>query len=320
MGALTQSNRLVPIERAYGLAPDIFYERYLSGCGKPVVVTDALEHWGALSKWTFDLFKSRYGSEMILVPAGMYSKSKKAMKLGDYIDYLDAPSGRSPGFWIDPETKRPRAEPPEATTTPLYLNGWNAFQRHPELMEDVELSPRFVEDWLPLLPPPLRTILDEATRYISATVLIGPKGSLSSLHVDFLHTHSYLAQIRGRKRCVLFSPDDSAALYDGRVDPDRPDFERFPLFQKATAFECTLEPGEVLFTPHRWWHHVVGLEKSITVAYNFFNRVNFSDYLADLLKRLPAVVAGLDASPDARAALGIEWSCRGFDLPAGGLK
>jgi ribosomal protein L16 Arg81 hydroxylase len=171
-----------------------------------------------------------------------------------------------------------------------------------------------------LLPAPLRKTLDEATRYISATVLIGPKGSLSNLHVDFLHTHSYLAQILGRKRCVLFSPHDSTALYDGKVDLDLPDFERFPLFRDATAFECTLEPGEVLFTPHRWWHHVVGLEKSITIAYNFFNRVNFSDYLADLLQRLPAIVDGLDACPDARAALGIEWLCRGFELPAHGLK
>ena len=71
MGALTQSLKTVPIERAHGLTPDVFHERYLSGGGKPVVVTDALNHWGARSKWTFDFFRSRYGSDSVLVPTGM---------------------------------------------------------------------------------------------------------------------------------------------------------------------------------------------------------------------------------------------------------
>ena len=71
---------------------------------------------------------------------------------------------------------------------------------------------------------------------------------------------------------MLFSPEDSAALYDGEVNPDAPDFEKFPLFRNATPYECTIGLGELLFMPAQWWHHVVGLEKSITVNYNFFNR------------------------------------------------
>jgi ribosomal protein L16 Arg81 hydroxylase len=190
--------------------------------------------------------------------------------------------------------------------------------RHPELLDDVELSPKFMEDWLPLLPAALRRTLDQATRYFSAGILIGPKNAQIGLHHDFLETHAYLAQIAGRKRCVLFSPEDSAALYRGDVNVDAPDFEKFPLFRNATAYECTLEPGELLFIPYRWWHHVVGLEKSITVNYNFFNHVNFGAYLTHLLRDLPAVVEGLALSPEARAALGIEWTCRGFDFPTSG--
>ena len=72
--------------------------------------------------------------------------------------------------------------------------------------------------------------------------------------------------------------------------------------------------GELLFIPP-WWHHVVSLEKSITVNYNFFNRVNFGGYLTHLLKDLPAVVNGLANSPDARAALGIKWTSLGFEFP-----
>jgi ribosomal protein L16 Arg81 hydroxylase len=135
------------------------------------------------------------------------------------------------------------------------------------------------------------------------------------LHYDFLESHAYLAQIVGKKRCTLFSPEDSAALYDGKVNVDAPDFDKFPLLRDATAYECTLEPGELLFMPHRWWHHVVGLEKSITVNYNFFNRVNLGGYITYLLRDLPALVEGIGQCADERAALGIKWTSRGFDFP-----
>jgi len=164
------------------------------------------------------------------------------------------------------------------------------------LLEDLELTPNFVEDWTPLLPSAVRRVLDQGTKYFSAGLVIGQQGSTSALHYDFLHTHAFLAQIVGKKRCVLYSPSDTAAMYNGYVDPDRPDFEKFPLLRKATAFECILEPGDLLFIPCDWWHHVVALEKSITVSYNFFNRVNFRAYLTDLLQNVPAVVHSLRVS------------------------
>jgi ribosomal protein L16 Arg81 hydroxylase len=144
--------------------------------------------------------------------------------------------------------------------------------------------------------------------------MIGPKNSQTKLHYDFLDSHAYLAQIVGRKRCLLFSPDDSPGLYSGKVDPDRPDWDKYPLFRQVTTYFCILEPGEILFIPSRWWHHVVALEKSITLNYNFFNRINFDAYLTHLLRDLPALVAGLDAMPEAKTALGIEWTSRGFDV------
>jgi Cupin-like domain len=303
--------RSIPIERTKSLAVEVFHQRYLSGFGKPVIVTDAMSTWRAPSKWTFDMFKDRYGSEGV-VASIWSSQCKKIMTLGDYIGYLDATSGRSPGFWIDPATNAPRSEPPEVPAGPLYLSGWRAFNLHPELLEDVQLSPKFVEDLLPSLPEAFRNVLDEATRYFAAGVLIGPPASVAVLHYDFLHTHAYLAQIVGRKRCMLFSPEDSAALYDGQVELDHPDLCKFPLLHEATAFECILEPGELLFIPSRWWHHVVAIEKSITVNYNFFNRVNFSAYITDLLRDLPSIANALAGSPQARAALDIRWTTKDF--------
>jgi hypothetical protein len=312
-----ESCRKVSIERAQGLAPKEFHERYLTGSGKPVILTDALNSWKARTKWTFEFFKSHYGSENVVPSIWPGDKYLKVISFRDYIDSLDNPNGGSPGFWIDLTTKLPCAAPQVPPETPLYLTGWRAFNLHPELLDDVELSPKFAEDWVPLLPPAFRKALEENTKYLSGGFLIGPAGSIATLHPDILHTHAYLAQIAGRKRCVLFSPDDSDYLYDGKVDPDRPDINKFPLFPRAAAFECILEPGELLFMPSDWWHYVVAIEKSITVSYNFFNRVNFGAYIKALLQDLPAILGVLEKYPDAKAALGIHWVSKGFDVPTG---
>jgi hypothetical protein len=74
----------------------------------------------------------------------------------------------------------------------------------------------------------------------------------------------------------------------------------------------------LLFIPFHWWHHAVCLEKSITVNYNFFNRVNMGGYITHLLRDLPALVDGITQLPEERAALGIKWTSRGFDFSDSG--
>ncbi len=46
------------------------------------------------------------------------------------------------------------------------------------------------------------------------------------------------------------------------VDFRQPDFERHPRFREAIAAGqvAELEPGDVLFYPALWWHHVEALE------------------------------------------------------------
>jgi hypothetical protein len=69
---------------------------------------------------------------------------------------------------------------------------------------------------------------------------------------------------------VLFPPTAVANLYVGPldnppplslVDPEAPDLARFPRYRDAHAAGqvAWLEPGDALFVPKYWWHHVTSL-------------------------------------------------------------
>ncbi|MDB6088908.1 MAG: Pass1-related protein [Gammaproteobacteria bacterium] len=80
--------------------------------------------------------------------------------------------------------------------------------------------------------------------------------------------------VSGRRRFTLFPPEQIANLYIGPLDfaptgapmslvPLRePDFTRFPKFREALAAAVSAElgPGDAIFIPPLWWHHVESLE------------------------------------------------------------
>jgi hypothetical protein len=76
--------------------------------------------------------------------------------------------------------------------------------------------------------------------------------------------------VAGEKVFTLFPPDQIGNLYPGPIDLtpagvpismvslEAPDFDLYPRFHDAldAAQEARLEPGDALYMPALWWHHV----------------------------------------------------------------
>lgn len=111
----------------------------------------------------------------------------------------------------------------------------------------------------------------------AARVWMSPQGAISPLHFD-CHD-SFLIQLRGTKRMLLWSPDQLHMVYPypnwhvlrrrGRVDPAMPNLKRFPKFAKAHAVEVVLHPGDVLFFPGYWAHYTESCTFSVSITCRF---------------------------------------------------
>ena len=89
--------------------------------------------------------------------------------------------------------------------------------------------------------------------------------------------------VAGRRRFTRFPPEQVSNLYVGPldftpagapvslVDITRPDLARFPRYQQAqdAALVAELAPGDVLFIPALWWHHVESLS-DVSVLINYW--------------------------------------------------
>ncbi|MEI9904867.1 MAG: cupin-like domain-containing protein [Asticcacaulis sp.] len=130
--------------------------------------------------------------------------------------------------------------------------------------------PRFTaENPNPLLPPQIfpRAWISNATR--------------AQTHND--HDHNIACVAAGRRIFTLFPPEQLVNLYIGPHDHtpsgraislaslEEPDFDTFPRLKEAIAHAqvAEMEPGDAIYIPKNWWHHVQALD-AFNVLINYW--------------------------------------------------
>jgi len=146
----------------------------------------------------------------------------------------------------------------------------------------------------------------------SASIWVGNRVT-ASCHYDIPDNLACCAV--GRRRFTLFPPEQIDNLYPGPMEPtpggqvvsvvdvDQPDFDRHPRFRDAlaSAQTATLEPGDAIFIPGLWWHHVRSLEPfNVLVNYWWRQSPDWMDTPNNAL--MHALMTVRDLPPAQRAA------------------
>ncbi|HXW54946.1 MAG TPA: cupin-like domain-containing protein [Candidatus Cybelea sp.] len=244
---------------------------------QPLIITGGLDNWKALTRWTPQFFKAKYGSVRLDVENQPYTlggflpekKDGSPLTLGEFIDLVVASS--------------------EANPAP-YLRNVHLEKFLPELSADVQPVPDYFQpNWL---AGPLAKPLDTRLHGGGFELYIGGTGGkFPVLHYDTWHIHTFLSQIYGIKKYTLFAPDQTPFLYarghQSEVDLENVDLGKFPLFGQARPVSLDLGPGEILFVPAGWWHTAKILTPSITISASRVNQSNWRDFSGDLKARAP---------------------------------
>ena len=219
--------QLKPVEKRSGLTREAFANEYLLPA-KPVVFRDLIDAWPAKTKWSIEFFKDKYGHLDVPVVSNNYSKPGKGYMTPDMVIPL-----------------REYLERIEQGPTELRLFLFNIFTHAPELRQDFFI-PAIMDGFIREFP----------------FMFFGGKGSKVALHYDIDLSHVFLNQFHGRKRVVLFAPDQSKYIYQhpftvaSYVDVNNPDYEKYPALRKVVGYETMLEPGETVFMPSGYWHYI----------------------------------------------------------------
>lgn len=101
---------------------------------------------------------------------------------------------------------------------------------------------------------------------------IGPAGTVTPWHHDL--TNNLLVQLFGRKAVRLVSPAETPRMLNHRhcysLFGGDGEMAGVAAAERPRVLTVTLEPGDALFIPVGWWHHVVGLSTTIGMSFTNF--------------------------------------------------
>ncbi|KAJ8924127.1 hypothetical protein NQ315_006910 [Exocentrus adspersus] len=172
----------------------------------------------------------------------------------------------------------PQWERKTATVTSSFKHFLECAELEPELQENrwLYFDYKYLKYWF--------TSIDELRNNISwvplgfpditadeCTIWIGTKGAHTPCHID-TYGFNLIFQVYGKKLWIIAPPEEN-------LKPTRVPYEESSVYSKLNFFSPNVEdfkgisnvrkiilnPGEVLYLPHKWWHYVENLETAISL-------------------------------------------------------
>lgn len=212
----------------------------------PLVLRRAASEWPAIATWNLDYVAERCGSS-----------SGRAMVYG---------GARPTNLRLPVRDVVARIQSGEK----IYLSEAIISSEHPRM--DPEIPALMTDLEVPAV------VAEKRDRVLAAFFGVDTYASMH-FHPD---AESLKIQVVGRKRALLIPPDadlpsfpflsmnfSRISFLDWDRHPERL-LERHPELRSLTAYECTLDPGDMLFIPNYWWHSFFGAGLSMSVTY-FWN-------------------------------------------------
>jgi hypothetical protein len=237
--------QLKPVATFDTIEPEVFKRDFYEP-GQPVVIKKLSHEWPAVSKWNWDYFKQLVGDKRVPlynnVKSDAYTPVNKADDYKTFGEYIDMIS-KGPAAWR------------------IFL--FNIFDHAPELINDFTWPEHLMKGFIKKYP----------------MLFTGGAGSITHMHFDIDLSHILHTQFAGRKRVLMFPYKEQYKLYrkpfevlsladfsryyeqDGSID-----YQKFPALKLAEGLDFILEPGDTLFMPAGYWHHMEYLDSGFAMS------------------------------------------------------
>ncbi|AVD95481.1 hypothetical protein C4Q27_25275 [Pseudomonas sp. SWI36] len=247
----------VPVES--NIQASSFFESYYTS-NRPVILKGIVNKWPAFEKWDLDYLSREFGEFVVRYQcrninddhARAFYDNHQTGTLSSYIETIKADSLPARDFYLMSQDQLLRRV---------------AFR---ELLKHIDCT----QDG----------IFDEDTKAQCTHFWLGPKGAVTPMHRD--QNNVYLAQIIGRKKVKLVPPLAIARMHNheghhSSINFDAIDFDKFNNAQRLRVLEVVISPGDLLFIPVAWWHHVTSLDLTLSISGTNFRYENSFPQLSD---------------------------------------
>jgi len=236
---------LQPVETIETIDKKSFIKKY-KNINKPVVITKLTQDWSARKKWNIDYIKTVAGDNVVPLYDSRPSTNRK---------HQHAPAAHMPlKSYIDLLQKGERN---------LRMFFYNILAEAPQLTKDFNY-PDLGLHLFKKLP----------------VLFLGGKDARVQMHFDIDMADILLCHFGGKKRIMLFSPEQTKYIYRvpfsfsslNTIDYENPDYEKYPALKELKGEIAELNHGDVIYIPSGYWHYIMYDDISFSMALRAFPR------------------------------------------------